>query len=143
MYKGLLHLHSYLPYLFLSLLLVSTIVFIVKNLGKKSFGKADKMLALFTLIFAHTQATVGIILYFVSPIVKAALSSGEIMSNDTYRFYAVEHLLTMLFAVILITVGYSKSKKSEGSSKFKKLSIFYSIALILVLSRIPWEAWLG
>ena len=142
MYKGLLHFHSFLPYLFLSLLLVSTVVFLVKNFGKKSFGKPDKMLALFTLILAHTQATIGIILYFISPIVKAALSSGEVMSNDTYRFYAVEHLLTMLLAVILITVGYSKSKKAEDPVKFKKLSIFYSVALILVLSRIPWEAWL-
>lgn len=144
MYTGIKHLHSYLPYIFLSLLIISIVVFLVKNSGKKEFGKSDKQLALFTLILGHLQATVGIVLYFISPITKAAFeNSSEIMSNDTYRLYAVEHIFTMLLAVILITVGYSKSKKIEGSKKFRKLLIFNSVALLLILSRIPWSAWLG
>lgn len=144
MYTGILHLHSFLPYLFLSLLLVSVLVFWTKHIGKKSFGKSDKQLALFTLILAHTQATVGLVIYFISPITKAAMeNSSEIMSNETYRFYAVEHALIMIIAVVFITMGYSKSKKKEGTSKFKGLAILYTIALGLILSRLPWQAWLG
>tara|TARA_R110002096_G_scaffold276109_3_gene470092 strand:+ start:158281 stop:158718 length:438 start_codon:yes stop_codon:yes gene_type:complete len=144
MYTGILHLHSFLPYLFLSLLLISVLVFWIKRTGKKDFGKSDKQLALFTLILAHTQATVGLVVYFLSPIIKAAFeNSSELMSDKTYRFYAVEHALVMLIAVVLITMGYSKSKKKEGNAKFNSLSIFYTLGLILILSRLPWEAWLG
>ncbi len=144
MYTGILHLHSFLPYIFISLLIISILVFWTKHSGKKEFGKSDKQLALFTLILAHTQATIGLVLYFISPITKAAFeNSSELMSNETYRFYAVEHILTMIFGIILITMGYSKSKKKEGTAKFKGLALFYTIALVLILSRLPWEAWLG
>jgi hypothetical protein len=48
----------------------------------------------------------------------------------------------MIIALVLITMGYSKHKKKLTSKpKFKTLSIFYGIALIFVLSRIPWAAW--
>lgn len=144
MYTGILHLHSFLPYILISLLIISVLVFWAKHSGKKEFVKSDKQLALFTLILAHTQATLGLVLYFLSPITTSAMeNSSEIMSNETYRFYAVEHVLTMIIGIVLITMGYSKSKKKEGNSKFKGLALFYTIALILILSRLPWEAWLG
>ena len=38
---------------------------------------------------------------------------------------------------------YSKHKKKLTSHpKFKMLAIFYTIALVLLLSRIPWASWL-
>ena len=44
--------------------------------------------------------------------------------------------------VALITIGYSKHKKKRLSApKYKTLAIFYTIALVLILSRIPWEVW--
>jgi hypothetical protein len=50
----------------------------------------------------------------------------------------------MIIAVVLITMGYSKHKKKLTSKpKFKMLSIFYTIALILVLAKIPWKIWLA
>jgi hypothetical protein len=40
-------------------------------------------------------------------------------------------------------MGYSKHKKKLTSkSKFKMLAIFYTLALILVLAKIPWNTWL-
>jgi hypothetical protein len=57
--------------------------------------------------------------------------------------YNVEHPLIMILAVVFVTMGYSKHKKKLTSKpKFKMLAIFYTLALILVLSRIPWSAWL-
>jgi NADH:ubiquinone oxidoreductase subunit 2 (subunit N) len=141
MYIGFKHLHSFLPYILLTLLLLTIITFAAKS-GKKEFSSGDKKLALFTLITTHIQATVGLVLYFISPIVKAALASGELMSDATNRFYGVEHISIMLLAAIMITVGYSKSKKSE-TNKFKPVLIFYTVGLVFILSRIPWDAWLG
>ncbi|MGB0177826.1 MAG: hypothetical protein ACPF9D_11715, partial [Owenweeksia sp.] len=69
-------------------------------------------------------------------------NSDELMSNPDYRFYAVEHISVMILAVVLITVGHSRSKKAAlATQKFRNLTIFFLLGLILILSRIPWEAW--
>lgn len=143
MYSFILPVHSFLPYVILSLLIISVLVFTVKLLGKKPFTKGDRILALLTLIFTHVQFLVGLVLYFISPITKAAFkNSGEIMSNPDYRFYAVEHILVMLLAITLITIGHSRSKKASlPTQKFRNLTLFFLLGLILILSRIPWEAW--
>jgi hypothetical protein len=64
------------------------------------------------------------------------------MKNDSLRKLAVEHPITMIIAVALVTIGYSKHKKKLVSRpKFKMLAVFYSIALALVLYMIPWNLW--
>lgn len=142
MYSAIKPLHSFLPYLLIAALLASVLVFVAKRFGGRPFKKADKTLALVTLILAHLQLVVGLILYFVSPLVKEALSSGEVMKNASHRFYAVEHISVMILAIIFITIGYSKAKrKTEASAKFQILWIFYAIGLVLALSRIPWDVW--
>ncbi|MEX2350563.1 MAG: hypothetical protein WD554_06760, partial [Flavobacteriaceae bacterium] len=71
------------------------------------------------------------------------LTMADIMGVPELRLYAVEHPLIMIIAVVLITIGYSKHKKQLTSKgKFKMLAIFYTIAFILILSRIPWHHWL-
>ncbi|MFO7718830.1 MAG: hypothetical protein R6W85_00135, partial [Gillisia sp.] len=99
---------------------------------------------LFTLIASHIQLLIGIVLYFVSPHFSkfSAIGMGGVMKDSISRLYLVEHPLIMIIAIVLITMGYSKHKgKLTSKPKFKLLAIFYSIALILMLSRIPWNAW--
>ncbi len=142
MYSVIKPIHSFLPYLLIAGLLASVLVFVAKRFGNRTFKGGDKALALVTLILTHIQFLVGLILYFISPVVKQALNSGEVMSDATNRFYAVEHISVMLIAVVLITIGYSRAKrKEESAAKFQSLMIFYGIGLVLVLSRIPWGAW--
>ena len=72
------------------------------------------------------------------------LGMGGIMKDSVSRLYLVEHPLINIIAVVLITIGYSKHKKKLTSqSKLKMIAIFYTIALALFLSRIPWSSWLG
>ena len=67
---------------------------------------------------------------------------GELMKNSALRNLVVEHPLTMIIAVALVTIGYSKHKKKLTSKpKFKMLAIFYTLALVLVLAKIPWDLW--
>ena len=67
---------------------------------------------------------------------------GEVMINSALRNLIVEHPTTMIIAVALVTIGYSKHKKRLVSKpKFKVLAIFYTIALALVLYMIPWNLW--
>jgi hypothetical protein len=63
------------------------------------------------------------------------------MKDPTSRFVAVEHISTMIIAIVLIQVGRTLSKKqTEALAKHKKAVVFFSIGLILILSRIPWKA---
>lgn len=144
MYSVIKSIHSFLPYLFIAALLASVLVFMAKRFGNREFKKGDKTLALVTLILTHLQVVIGLILYFISPIVKRALSSGELMSDKVNRFYAVEHISIMIIAAILITIGYSRAKRKENSqAKFQSLFVFYALGLILALTRIPWDTWLS
>lgn len=146
MYKAVFHLHSYWAYLLVLVLVLATLNAWFGLLGKKQFANKDFRISLFTLIVTHIQLLLGIILFFVSPMVvwfSGNVAMGEIMKNDTLRLYNVEHPLMMIIAVTLITIGYSKHKKKLTSApKFKTLAIFYTLGLIAVLAMIPWQNWL-
>ncbi|MBP6793780.1 MAG: cytochrome B, partial [Saprospiraceae bacterium] len=58
-----------------------------------------------------------------------------LMKDRVMRFFAVEHPMMMLIAIILITVGYIKGKKQNS---FKPIFWYYLIALLLILAGIPW-----
>lgn len=131
--------HSGLAYLALLLLAVAAINAIIGLTSKREFKESDRKLGLLALIFAHLQLLGGIILYFVSPKV---LSMGEAMKDSLLRLYAVEHPLMNIIAIALITVAWSKHKKStESQKKFKPFAVLYTIALVLILARIPWQVW--
>ena len=64
------------------------------------------------------------------------------MKDSVNRLYLVEHPTINIIAVVLITIGYSKHKKKLTSTpKFKTIALFYTIAFVLFLSRIPWDVW--
>lgn len=141
---GLQHMHSYVAYLALIVLIIAAVNALIKYSSKAEFKDSDKKLSLFGLIFTHIQLLVGLILYFVSPNVKVfTMSMGEIMKDSNLRLYAIEHPFINIVAVILITIGFSKHKKATTSTgKFKSIAILYTIGLLLILSRIPWSNWL-
>ncbi|HEY8399666.1 MAG TPA: hypothetical protein VIK89_00315 [Cytophagaceae bacterium] len=141
MYTGFKHLHSTLAYVLLAGLIFSIIYTLITMLNKKPFTEANRKVALVGLISTHIQLLVGLILYFVSPLGLSNFS-GESMGNSFSRLYILEHPLTMIIAVVFITIGYSKAKRLEdGKKKYNKILIFYTIGLILILSRIPWAVW--
>lgn len=140
MYTGLLHLHSTLRYVVLILLVVAVIKALINWQGKKDFRPGDKKIYLFTLIATHIQLLVGLVLYFVSPIVDQVYADfGAAMKNAMLRFWGIEHFVVMLIAIILITIGYSSSKRvAVAVAKHKRVAIFYLIGLVLILISIPW-----
>ena len=132
----LVHAHSGLRWVVLLLLIAATFKALMKWQSKAPFTEGDRKLNLFTMISAHVQLLLGLALYFMSPKVNF---SGEAMKEAVSRFYLVEHSFTMILAIILITVGYSRSKKAvDEIKKFKTTFTYFLIALILILVGIPW-----
>ena len=68
---------------------------------------------------------------------------GGVMKNAQMRLYLVEHPFTNILAIILITLGWSMHKRqSLETKKFSRIGVFYTLGLLLLLSRIPWDVWL-
>jgi hypothetical protein len=130
----------------LIILIIAVVNAIVKSVGGKEYSAKDFRISLFTLIVSHIQLLIGIVLYFVSPrfAVFSELGMGGVMKDAVNRLYLIEHPLINIIVVALITIGYSKHKKKLTSApKLKTLAVFYTIALVLLVSRIPWDAWLS
>jgi Na+/H+-dicarboxylate symporter len=136
--------HSYWAYIVLAILIFTVVNAIIGLTQKKEFKDKDLRLGLFTLIVSHIQLLIGLAWYFMSPWYKALKEdAASVMANKELRLLAVEHPITMILAIVLITIGWSKhKKKTEDTAKFKTFAIFYGLALLLILSRIPWSNWL-
>ncbi|MTE27001.1 hypothetical protein [Winogradskyella ouciana] len=141
MMETLQFLHSGWAYLVLLVLILATLNALVKFFGDKEFDAKDFRISLFTLITMHIQLLLGLILWFTKGYFDE-MTVGEVMKSEAVRKLAIEHPVTMLIAVALVTIGYSKHKKKLVSKpKFKVVAIFYTIALALVLYMIPWNLW--
>ncbi len=141
MYNGLLHLHSFLRWVVLAVLIIVIVKSFVGWLGKKTYTKGDKTLSLVTVSATHLQIVIGLVLYFVSPLIAMAMEDfGGAMGNAQLRFFAVEHAAIMLIAGVLLTIGSAKAKRAaDDIGKFKTQAIWFTITLVLILSRIPWD----
>ena len=141
MYNFIQKFHSGWAYLALLVLVIAVVNSFIGMSSKKEFTAKDRKIALFALIGIHTQLLVGLILYFVSPLGFDSLGQ---MADKALRLTSLEHPLINIIAIILITIGWSQHKRQESQNgKFKKIAIFYTIGLLLILARIPWKTWLA
>lgn len=140
MYIGLLHLHSALRYVVVILLIAAILKAFAGWFGNKYYTETDRKLALFTMVSVHLQLVIGLILYFISPVVQSALADmGAAMKDTQLRFWAVEHIATNIIGIVLITVGYSTAKRAAtDKAKFTRMAVFYLIGFVLIMSAIPW-----
>ena len=130
-YEILKNAHSGWRYLVLILLIVAVIQALAGWFGNKPYTEGNRKLNVFTLISAHIQLVIGLILYFLSPLTKGP------MANAMYRYWKVEHVAIMILAIILITVGNAKSKKvTNAVAKHKSIAIFFGLALLLIVIAI-------
>ncbi len=132
-------LHSLLRWLILIFgcwVLVNSITGLVK---KRKYSSADNRSNLFFMICFDIQLLAGLVLYFNNAWFERLKDIGNTMKDAHYRFFAVEHMLMMLIAWVLVHIGRSSVKNAPtDKQKHKKMLIYFGIALILVLAAIPW-----
>lgn len=141
MYTGFLHLHDTLRWLLLLSLITTLVKYLIGWFGNRHWKKTDNLMGIVFTSLMDIQLLTGLVLYFfLSPITKMALSDfGAAMKDADLRFYAVEHITMMTIAVVLVHIGRAKSKKATSDrGKFKTATIFYGIALLVILAAIPW-----
>lgn len=130
--------HSGLRWIVLGLLLTA-IIGAAKNLKSGKYEKSSKMINLFTMVVIHLQVTLGAILAFKSQ--KVQYIDGWMTNPDykMFRFFGLEHILMMVLAAVLITIGRKKAEKAiEPNRKHKTILIWYVIVLVVIFAAIPW-----
>ncbi len=133
--------HSYIRWLVLLAGILAMVLPILNN--NTTVSKKDKLPALFLMIMCDIQLLLGSVLYFkYSGYGISAFNNGvgAVMKNAELRKIAVEHVVLMLIALVLVHIGYSKVKKVMELDKLKRTSlIYFGIALVLILAGIPWN----
>ena len=132
-YNIMLQAHRGFAYLILVLAAVFAIALLVTMFGYS--GKISKLLrksTLFTMIFFHTQAVIGLItLFFFSPGFKAATEAGTLMKDAVARNTYVEHPFAMIVSAVLLTILNKKFKTNDDLKMPWVIMGFVALALML------------
>ena len=140
-YTVLLHLHSVGRWIVLLLLLFA--IFNSLIAGNRPFIRTDARAGLLLTIFADLMLLIGFALWYFGPkgynLIQSSGGMTALMKTPYNRFFAVEHLVGMLIAIILIHVGKAQAKKKiSDRSKHRRTLTFYTLALLIILVTIPW-----
>ena len=142
MYTGLLHLHHWMPFLWLLLMLVVLVQNFLVWKSNKPFNASLIRQNKITLILTHIQVTVGLIMLFGFHLDMFS-DMGTLMGDSALRFKYVEHPVTMLLGAVLITIGNAKSKRgSDDAAKAKAIVVFFGLGLAAIMLRFPWSEFL-
>ncbi len=141
MYSSLLALHSLTRWLVLVSLLFAIFRAYRGWLLKKPYLKLDDTARSMAANMAHLQFVLGITLYFISPIVNYFLHNfSTAMHERSIRFFGMEHVTMMLIGIgIISTISAKAKRKPTDHERFKYLAIWYTVALLIILSSIPWS----
>lgn len=140
MYNILLSLHSFLRWIILLFLIIN----IVRHIAavNKPFTTLDKKLGLWLMIAAHITLLIGLYQWFAGGLGFQNIKNNgmqAVMKDDAYRFFAVEHSVGMIIAIIIITVARGVFRKNiNDSRKHKRCITLYLLALLIILALIPW-----
>ena len=88
-----------------------------------------------------TQVLLGLALYFVfSPITPKSISGLQLAMNYTVpRFYAVEHILAMLVALMLVHASSALSRRAiDPGARNRRWVLGLLISLLIIGVSIPW-----
>ncbi len=98
----------------------------------------DKARRLFPIAL-DIQVVLGVVLMFVSPVAQNAFSSmGDAMRTREIRLAVIEHPFIAIAALALAHMGSVKIRKLKDSrEKFKALLLYYGLALLLLVARMP------
>ncbi|TSA38176.1 MAG: hypothetical protein D4R64_03885 [Porphyromonadaceae bacterium] len=123
---------------------VTAIVLLVRSARgwrlKKPYLKQDRNLSAFLLGLLYVQLVAGLLLYFVLDSQRGgAASMTEATRAMSMRFWALEHFIIMMFALLLSQLGWIFISKSKLDRNKHKNTLFYfgtSILLIIITTSI-------
>ncbi len=99
---------------------------------RKEYHKLDLYLSFAFIANLYLQLIFGLILFTNMGLASSSefLNAGRAIAK---RYWPVEHIVIMLFALFIAHLGFILSYKSQTSyGKHKKILIYYTISVILI-----------
>ncbi len=141
LYNILLHAHSIGRWIILILLVVA--IFNSAIAGGRPFIKSDNRTGLILLITTDLMLLIGLLLWYFGPagynLIENSGGMSAVMKDSMSRFYAIEHSVGMLLAIIFIHIGKAQARsRISDNAKHRRTVIFYLLALLIILFTVPW-----
>ena len=134
MYELVLTAHSWLRWVALIAGLMAVVM------ASTASPRADRW-GLILVIALDIQLLLGFALYLVlSPNTRAILGNfGAAMRDPVARFWAVEHVSLMLFAVVMAHLARVLARKAASpAAKRKRLLVCFALSTIAMIAATPW-----
>ena len=121
-------------------LLAWLLILALPALAGLAFAKNPLTIKLRPLVLAsaHLQLILGLWLYLSGPLGYKLFAQEGVMKNSALRFYAVEHISTMIIMIVLITLAAIRLKREFPETKRSTVFLILG-AWLLMLSRVPWD----
>jgi hypothetical protein len=141
MYDFVLLAHSWIRWFALVAGVIATLSsFTARPHGDARDVRSDKW-GLILMITLDLQLLLGLLLYFaLSPTTRAILNDfAGAMRDPVARFWAVEHVTTMLLAVAIAHVGRVLARRAKSPRALRmRTTICFGLATILMIAGTPW-----
>jgi hypothetical protein len=141
MYPSALALHSVLRWAVLLIGLLAVARACAGWPSRRSWTASDNRAGIWFVGALDLQFTVGLLLYVaLSPLTQIATENmAATMRDPTLRYWAVEHPVGMVVALVLAHVGRVRIRKaSTDDTRHRVAAIFFGLALIAILVSTPW-----
>ncbi len=96
--------------------------------------------SLFLMIALDLQVLLGLLLYVIGPVKTQAIKDfGETLHNPRLRFFAIDHVVIMVAAVVLVHVGRMLARKAASpEARRARLRLGFGLALAAMIAGTPW-----
>ena len=116
---------------------IFTIGLSIHGLSKKrDYGRKDFLVSLVFNIALYFQLILGFLIYFLlrTTLEGPVWEVPDTQNDASLRFWAIEHIALMIFALFLTQLGRVFIKRSKGPSRKFRASLFYfGCSLLLIL----------
>ena len=140
-YQIVLALHNVIRWIALILGILAAVKAFLGWIQDSEWTKLDRKFGLFFTIALDIQLLLGLLLYFaLSPITTSAIRDfSTVMGNPGIRFYAIEHAIMMLLAVVFAHLGSALPKRvDESQAKHRRAAIWFTLSFLVMLLGMPW-----
>ncbi|MDF1574569.1 MAG: hypothetical protein P1P86_05195 [Bacteroidales bacterium] len=116
---------------------IATIVMSIRGLVRKTeYGRDDQVLSLIFNVALYLQLILGFLVYYLlrSELEGPVWEVPNTQNDASLRFWAIEHIALMIFALFLTQLGRVYIKKSKDPRRKFRASLFYfGTSLFLIL----------
>jgi hypothetical protein len=140
-YEAFLILHSWLRWIVIILGLRAVVRAFIGASGRRPWQPADSAAGRWFTMSLDLQFLIGLVLYaLLSPLTTRAFGDmAAAMRDPETRFWAVEHIGSMIVATVLAHIGRSRSMKVRGDrTKHLAAGLLFALAILVMLAATPW-----